>query len=317
MQSWHHGYNVRARRNRNGSHCLPNKHTEHNQLGEGSRYCWSYYNAAILRHELVLGLTSSCFFFSATDQVPYHANDALLFRLQQQVLAQQSELEKCAVEMQQFPSNHNQQDESQLETMKSRVHEYEREISRLKSQHEQDAEAMAAMAQAHTSTAYANARMVEQTAQLSQQIASACMQSHLASAHAVIMNDQVNTHIVRQSTNSKTDHGADGADGADRNDRRVRRRMERQEIQFLRSQIMHLRRQHDEGMLQQARRDEKNEQLMQRINRNIIRIASTPYRRHVHNPVAEDASDLDQEQRIVATLSKNPRTLQALAMARI
>ena len=51
---------------------------------------------------------------------------------------------------------------------------------------------------------------------------------------------------------------------------------------------------------------------MQRMNRNIIRIASTPYRRHVHNPVAEDASDLDQEQRIVATLSKNPRTLQAL-----
>ena len=65
-------------------------------------------------------------------------------------------------------------------------------------------------------------------------------------------------------------------------------------------------------MLQQARRDEKNEQLMQRMNRNIIHIASTPYRRHVHNPVAEDAPDLDQEQRIVATLSKNPRTLQAL-----
>lgn len=112
----------------------------------------------------------------------------------------------------------------------------------------------------------------------------------------------------------------DEADGADRNDRRVRRRMERQEIQFLHSQIMHLRRQHDEGMVQLARRDEEHKQLMQRINRDIIHIASTPYRRHVNAPVAEDVNvtpDLDlvegnQVQRLVATLSKTPRTLHAL-----
>ena len=72
------------------------------------------------------------------------------------------------------------------------------------------------------------------------------------------------------------------ADGADRNGRRVRRRIERQEIQFLRSQIMHLRRQQDEALIQLARRDDRHEQLMQRINRNIIRIANTPFRRHVN-----------------------------------
>mmetsp|Transcript_5685 Transcript_5685/g.6381 ORF Transcript_5685/g.6381 Transcript_5685/m.6381 type:complete len:166 (+) Transcript_5685:301-798(+) len=60
------------------------------------------------------------------------------------------------------------------------------------------------------------------------------------------------------------------ADGADRNGRRVRRRIERQEIQFLRSQIMHLRRQQDEALIQLARRDDKHEQLLQRINRNKI-----------------------------------------------
>ena len=110
------------------------------------------------------------------------------------------------------------------------------------------------------------------------------------------------------------------ADGADRNGRRVRRRIERQEIQFLRSQIMHLRRQQDEALIQLARRDDKHEQLLQRINRNIIRIANTPLRHHVNAPVAEDVNvapnlnvdEGNQEQRLVATLTKTPRTLHAL-----
>ena len=83
---------------------------------------------------------------------------------------------------------------------------------------------------------------------------------------------------------------------------------------------MHLRRQQDEALIQLARRDDKHEQLLQRINRNIIRIANTPFRRHVNAPVAEDVNvapnlnvdEGNQEQRLVATLTKTPRTLHPL-----
>ena len=127
--------------------------------------------------------------------------------------------------------------------------------------------------------------------------------------------DGVDSELVIDTLFDDDDGNGNGnGDGGDRNDRRVRRRMERQEVNFLRSQVMHLRRQQDELVAQLERRDEQMTQMLQRINRNVQRVANSPFRRHVNGPIAEDGNvNADETQLVVvATLSKTPKTLQAL-----
>jgi hypothetical protein len=110
------------------------------------------------------------------------------------------------------------------------------------------------------------------------------------------------------------DDDDEGNDGGDRHGRRVRRRIDRHENAFLRSQVMHLRREQSELLTQLERRDEIMQHSLQRINRNVQRIANSPFRRQVNGPVTnEDEEENARGNNILqAKLLKTPRTLHEL-----
>ena len=105
----------------------------------------------------------------------------------------------------------------------------------------------------------------------------------------------------------------DDGNNSDRQERHVRRRIDRHENQFLRSQVMHLRRQQDDLMTQLERQDEIMRHSLQRINRNVTRIASLPFYRQINGPTNED-DDGDERANVQlqAKLVKTPRTLHEL-----